>query len=269
MQASSESFVAPRALVYRLTMHLLLLVLLCLSALAYDVGDWPQEQLKATAAQLLSPKSTVLEATGIPLAHAGGTKGVILARHQQGEYSYGQVLTVFDRDGQELVSRGWGVGGCVDAAVLGVLDLAAPGRLELDEGWAQATPQEPVAQPVKPVLAVLSRQRSDDGVDRIELLLLDISDPEKPWQLLRARAGSRFPIWDPHSDMPVQRSLGTLGLTVAMVPGEAGPELHFVQKNIPTPDSRCLEPQPETRRFVFQEGRFVEQQPGVLHEACP
>ncbi len=250
-------------------MPLLLLVLLSFSALAYDVGDWPQEQLKTTAAQLLSPKSTVLSATGVPLVRAGATSGVILARHQQGEYSYVQVLTVFERGGQVLVSRGWGVGGCVDAAVLGVLDLAAPGVLLLDDGWARSAPQEPAAKPAKPALVVVSRQRYDDGVEHVELLVLDIADPEKPWQLLRARGGSRLPIWDPRSDMPVQRSLGVQGASLAVVPGASGPELHFVQRDVPTPDSRCLEPLPETRRFVFEEGRFVERYPAVLHEPCP
>lgn len=250
-------------------MNILSLALLCLSALAYDVGDWPQEQLRASAAQLLSPESTVLEATGVPLQHAGATAGVILARHQQGAYSYVQVLTVFERDGQSWVSAGWGAGGCVDAAVVGVLDLEAPGSLTLVEGWAGASPQEPAAKPKRPVLAVLSRNRFDDGVERVELLLLDIADPEKPWQLLRARAGTRLPIWDPRSDMPVQRSLGTKVLSIAMVPGEQGPQLQIVERDVPTPDSRCLEPLPETRHFSFQEGRFVERLPTAFHEACP
>jgi hypothetical protein len=250
-------------------MNVLLLALLCLTASAYDVGDWPQEQLRASAAQVLSPESTVVEVKGVPLEHAGATSGVILARHQQGAYTYVQVITVFERDDQTWLSGGWGAGGCVDAAVLGVLDLEAPGRLDLRDGWAGGAPQEPVAAPKKPVLAVLSRDRSEDGSERVELLLLDIVDPEKPWQLLRARAGSRIPIWDPRSDMPVQRSLGTEVLSLAMVQGEQGIELQIVQRNIPTPDSRCLEPQPETRRFLFEEGRFVEQRPQNLHEACP
>ena len=250
-------------------MNILLLALLCLTSFAYDVGDWPEEQLRASAAQVLSPDSTVVEAEGIPLQHAGATAGVILARHQQGAYTYAQVITVFERDGQTWLSAGWGAGGCDDVAVLGVLDLQAPGTLELKGGWADHEPQEPVAAPAKPVLAVLSRERSDDGVERVELLLLDISDPEKPWQILRARAGTKLPIWDPRSDMPVQRSLGSTVLRVAMVKGVQGMELQLVQRDVPTPDSRCLEPQPETRRFLFHEGRFVEQYPQALHEPCP
>jgi hypothetical protein len=250
-------------------MNILLLALLCLTAHAYDVGDWPQEQLRASAVQVLSPESTVVQAEGIPLRHAGATRGVILARHQQGAYTYTQVITVFERGGQTWLSSGWGAGGGEDVGVLGVLDLDAPGTLELHDGWVGSEPQEPVLAPNKPVLAVLSRVRFDDGVERVELLLLDLTDPEKPWQLLRAQVGTRLPIWDPRSDMPVQRSLGSQALSLAMVQGEQGPELQLVQRDLPTPDSRCLEPRPETRRFLFQEGRFVEQYSQVLHEPCP
>jgi hypothetical protein len=236
---------------------------------AYDVGDWPQQQLEATAASVLPAESTVISAQGVPLEHAGPTTGVILAKHRQGEHSYVQVLTTFVKNGETWVSGGWGVGGCDEAVVLGVLDLAAPGVLELSANWAGPNPQEPVAAPTRPVLAVLSRERYDDGIERIELLLLDIADPEKPWQLLRARAGTRLPIWDPRSDRPVQRSLGTRVQRIAMVLGDQGPELQLTQRKIPTPDSRCREPEPETRHFLFQEGRFVEEHPGRLHEDCP
>jgi hypothetical protein len=211
----------------------------------------------------------VVGAAGVPLRHAGATRGVILARHQQGAYTYAQALTVFVRGGQELVSSGWGVGGCEQAAVLGVLDLEGSGELVFSDGWAAAEPQEPVAGPKRPVLAILSRERDEDGGDRTELLLLDLRDPEKPWQLLRARAGAHYPIWDPRSDMPVQRSLGQEAQSLAVAQGEQGPELRLTLRELPTPDSRCLEPVPETRRFLFQEGRFVERYGEGLHEPCP
>ncbi len=247
----------------------LLLALLIPFAHAYDVGDWPEEQLKTTAAQVLPPESTVVSATGIPLARAGRATGVILARHQQGEWQYVQVLTTWVQDGQTWVSGGWGAGGCDDAAVLGVLDLEGEGRLVLQDGWATDTPQQPAERPAKPVLVVLTRERYDDGIERVEALVLDIHDPAKPWQLARARAGSSIPIWDPRADMPVQRSLGVRVEQVYMIQGDQGPELHIVQRDVPTPDSRCLEPEPETRRLLFQEGRFVEQLPTTLHQPCP
>ncbi len=247
----------------------LLLFLICMSAYAYDVGDWPQQQLRDTALRVIDEGATVLEVEGIPLPGAGPVKGVILVRFQLGEYSYGRVLTVFDRDGQEWVSGGWGAGGCDDVALLGVLDMASPGRLELKGGWAPPEPQLPSSVPAKPVLAVITRDRADDGIERMELLLLDISDPERPWQVLRTWAGSRIPVWKPTPEMPPQRSLGSRALSLTLDPTDPGPTLLLTTVDLPTPDSRCREPVPEVQRFLFEGGRFVEQRPAGLHEPCP
>ncbi len=250
-------------------MMLLLFSLLGLTAFATDLGDWSQAQLEATATSLLSPESTLVGAAGVPLQRAGATRGVILAQYRQGAFTHVQAMPLFERGGQELVSSGWGVGGCDRAAVLGVLDLGGHGRLSFADGWAAAEPQEPAAAPAHPVLAILSLDRDEDGGDRTELLLLDLRDPEKPWQLLRARAGAHYPVWDPHAGMPVQRSLGQEALGLAILQGEQGPELQLTLRELPTPDSRCLEPVPELRRFLFEEGRFVERYDGALHEPCP
>lgn len=249
--------------------QLLLFALLALSALAYDVGDWPEVQLKAHVAQVVDPSATVLEAVGVPLERAGSTRGVILGRYQLGDWSYARVLTVFERDGQSWVSSGWGGGGCVDAVVLGLLDLETPSSIALHRGWAASAPQEPTEPAKRPVLVVLTKQRYEDGVERTEALLLDLSDPERPWQLLRTVVDHRLPVWDPRSDMPVQRSLGSEGLSLSLSPSEAGAELVLIRKDISTPDSRCLEPEPEIVRFLLEEGRFVEQRPASLHQPCP
>jgi hypothetical protein len=233
------------------------------------VGDWPQADLRAQVARVVDPGAEVLEARGVPLAHAGEITGAIVGRFQLGPYSYCHVQTVYEKGGQSWVTAGWGLGGCEAAAVLGVLDLAGEVSLAFDEGWAQATPQEPATAPKKPALALLTRQRFEDGQRRTELLLLDLADLDRPFQILRDGADTRLPVWDPHAGMPVQRSLGTEALSLAVAQTPAGPELRLTVRDIATPDSRCLKPAPEIQRYLLQEGRFVEQRSLPVDPGCP
>jgi hypothetical protein len=245
------------------------ITLLCLSAHAWDVGDWPQADLRAQVARVVDAGAEVVEARGVPLVRAGAVTGAIVGRYTLGQYSYCHVLTVYEKGGQSWVTAGWGAGGCEQVAILGVLDLAGAGSLTFEDGWAPARPQEPAEVPKKPALAVLSRVRFDDGRVETNLLLLDLADLDRPFQILREEAGMHLPTWDPRAGMPVQRSLGTEPISLAVVQTGTGPELRLTARDIPTPDARCLEPVPEIHRFLFQEGRFVEQRSPTLDPGCP
>ncbi|MFH1463461.1 MAG: hypothetical protein ABIO70_03660 [Pseudomonadota bacterium] len=250
-------------------MPLLPLLLLALAAHAYDVGDWSPADLKAQVARVVSQEAEVVEARGVPLAHAGAITGAIVGRFELGEYTYCHVQTVYEKDGQSWVTAGMEIGGCEAAAVLGVLDLADEGSLAFRDSWAQANPQEPVATPKKPALAVLSRFRFDDGHVRTNLLLLDLADRDRPTQVLREDVSARYPLQDPRAGRPAQRSLGHEALSLAVAQTAQGPELLLTVKDVATPDSGCLEPAPEILRFLFQEGRFVQQRFTPPDPGCP
>lgn len=245
------------------------LLLLSLAAHAYDVDDWSPADLKAQVARVVSQEAEVVEARGVPLAHASATTGAIVGRFKRGEYTYCHLQTVYEKDWQSWITAGLEIGGCEAAAVLGVLDLAGEGSLALRDSWAQASPQEPVATPTKPALAVLSRFRFDDGHVRTTLLLLDLTDRDQPTQVLRENVSARYPLQDPRAGRPAQRSLGHEALSLAVAQTAQGPELQITVKGVATPDSGCLEPAPEILRFLLQEGRFVQQRSAPPHPGCP
>jgi hypothetical protein len=246
----------------------LLLLAMFAAAFAVGVADWAESQRKAAVAERVGAGAEVLDARGVPLSRAGAIEGAIVGRYREGGYTYCHLLTVFTRGGQDWVSAGWGLGGCEDAAILGVLDLAGDGALTFADGWAGAAPQEPAVEAKKPALAVLTRLRYPEGQVHTELLVLDLGDLDRPFQVLRADAGTRLPTWDPR-EMPVQRSYGNEALALAVGQATEGPELRLTACDLPTPDSRCLAPAPITRRFLLRDGRFVEQLPRAMDPGCP
>jgi len=195
---------------------LALWIQLAVVALAYDVQSWSRSQLEAALARGIGPEDRVVEVAGQAVHSAPPLTGLVFGSYKAGAYTYGRVATLFTRGGQEWVSGGTGLGGAAELRLEGVLDLGGTGKLDLAPGW-----EEPAKPGKRPTLVVWERTESDDGGWRGELVLLSLSDPERPAQVGRLNAGWGVPYhgagWDPN--MPPQRIIGGTPVSLAVEQG--------------------------------------------------
>ena len=224
--------------------------------LASDLQHWTQSQLQQALIRGLRPEDRLVEVYAQPVHSAPPLSGLVYGRYQAGDYTYGQLATVFTRGGQQWVSGGMGLGGAAALRLEGVLDLAGSGKLDLSPGW-----EEPAKAVKRPTLVVWTSHTDNDGGWRGELVLLSLSDPEHPAQVGRLNAGWHVPYQGSGGDpaRPPQRIIGGAPMSLAVEQGKAGPELIYVEQPQDSPDNGCLQPEPEAHRYVFTDGYLTEQ----------
>ena len=244
------------------------LAFLPLLAMASDVSLWPKSTLNAQIERTMGEPGQVLEARGYTLKSAGAVHGVVLGRYQIGNFSYARVMPVFEQNGQELVGGGTSLGGSHRTRLLGVMDLDVNAALIVDFTWTSSTIQEPSGTAKKPILVVLTERQDDDGGSQVDALLFDIREPEKMMLIGRVRVAEQYPVRNPDLQRPAQRILATEGLSMAIKHGEKGTVLELVEQDVSTPDNRCKNPGPRTRRFVLEERRFVEKHDMMSDSGC-